>query len=71
MSALYSNINVGKLKVDGKLLDINNNRIYLDELNLSNTTAAIRLGNKQGAEVVKDAAAQEVAPKPRWVTISV
>lgn len=61
VSALYSNINVGKLKVDGKLLDINNNRIYLDELNLSNTTAAIRLGNKQGAEVVKDAAAQEVA----------
>ncbi|HVF97283.1 MAG TPA: hypothetical protein VM871_08190, partial [Flavisolibacter sp.] len=60
VSALYSNINVGKLKVDGQLLDINNNRIYLDELNLSNTTAAIRLGNKQGAQVVKEAAAQEV-----------
>ena len=60
VSALYSKINIGKLKVDGKLLDINNNRVYLDELNLSNTTAAIRLGNRQGAQVVKEEVAQEV-----------
>jgi hypothetical protein len=61
ISALYSNINIGKLKVDGKAFDLQNNRVYLDELNLSNTTAAIRLGNKQGAQVVKEEAAQEVA----------
>ena len=60
VSALYSSINVGKLKVDGKLLDLQNNRVYLDELDLSNTTAAIRLGNRQGAQVVKEEAAQEV-----------
>ncbi|RYF86316.1 MAG: hypothetical protein EON98_04030 [Chitinophagaceae bacterium] len=60
VSALYSKINVGQLKVDGKLLDITHNRVYLDELNLANTTAAIRLGNRPGAEVVKEQAAQQV-----------
>ncbi|HEV7333183.1 MAG TPA: translocation/assembly module TamB domain-containing protein [Flavisolibacter sp.] len=61
VSALYSNINIGKLKADGRLLDLVNNRVYLDELTLANTTAAIRLGKSQGAEVVKEQAAQEVA----------
>lgn len=61
VSALYSSINIGQLKVDGKLLDITNNRVYLDELNLSNTRAAIRLGKSAGAEVVKEEVAQEVA----------
>ena len=60
VSALYSNINIGQLKMDGRLLDINNNRVYLDELALSNTTAAIRLGNRPGAQVVKEEVAQEV-----------
>jgi len=60
VSALYSNINVGRLKVDGKALDLQHNRVYLDELNLSNTTAAIRLGNRPGAQVVKEEVAQEV-----------
>ncbi|HYO20761.1 MAG TPA: translocation/assembly module TamB domain-containing protein [Flavisolibacter sp.] len=61
VSALYSNISIGQLKVDGKLLDLTNNRVYLDELNLKNTTAAIRLGNRPGAQVVKEEVAQEVA----------
>ncbi|HUC83003.1 MAG TPA: hypothetical protein VMR70_18990, partial [Flavisolibacter sp.] len=60
VSALYSNINIGQLKADGKLLDINNNRVYLDELALNNTTAAIRLGNRPGAEVVKKEVTEEV-----------
>ena len=61
VSALYSTINVGQLKVDGRLLDLQNNRIHFDELNLSNTTANVRLGNKPGAQVVKEEVAQEVA----------
>jgi translocation and assembly module TamB len=61
VSALYSTVNIGKLKVDGKLLDLQNNRVYLDELNLSNTIANVRLGNKQGAAVVKEGVSQEVA----------
>ncbi len=60
VSALYANVNVGKLKADGRLLDLNNNRVYLDELSLANTTAAIRLGKSEGAKVVKEQAAQEV-----------
>ncbi|HVF81357.1 MAG TPA: AsmA family protein, partial [Flavisolibacter sp.] len=60
VSALYSNISIGKLKVDGKLLDLSNNKIHLDEIALANTTASIRLGKKQGATVLKEQAAQEV-----------
>ncbi|MDQ6609257.1 MAG: translocation/assembly module TamB domain-containing protein, partial [Bacteroidota bacterium] len=60
VSALYSNFSIGKLKVDGRLLDLPNNKIYLDELDLANTTAAIRLGKQEGAQVVKQQAAQEV-----------
>lgn len=59
VSALYSSINVGKLKVNGKLLDLQQNKIYLDELDLGNTTANVRMGNTQGAQVVKQQAAQE------------
>ncbi|GAA4737778.1 translocation/assembly module TamB domain-containing protein [Flavisolibacter ginsenosidimutans] len=61
VSAMYANINIGKLKVDGKLLDLQHNKIYLDELDLANTTANIRMGAKQGAQVVKQQAKQEVA----------
>lgn len=61
VSALYSNISIGKLIADGKLLDLQNNRVYLDQLSLDNTAAAIRLGKSPGAQVVKQQAAQEVA----------
>lgn len=60
VSALYSTISIGKAKVDGKQLDLQNNRIYLDELSLANTVAAIRLGKSPGAQVVKEQAKQEV-----------
>ncbi|HET7896047.1 MAG TPA: AsmA family protein, partial [Flavisolibacter sp.] len=43
VSALYSQIKIGKLKVDGRLLDINQNKVYLDELDLANTVADVRL----------------------------
>ncbi|WP_121354089.1 translocation/assembly module TamB domain-containing protein [Flavisolibacter nicotianae] len=59
VSALYSTLSIGKAKVDGKLLDLQKNRIYLDELSLANTVAAIRLGKSPGAEVVKQQAKQE------------
>ena len=61
VSSVYSNINIGKLKADGRLLDVENNRVYLDEFSLANTTATIRLGKSLGAKVVKKQAAQEVA----------
>ncbi len=60
VSALYSTVSIGKLKIDGKLLDLQNNKIYLDEIDLANTTASVRLGKQQGAQVVKQQAAQEV-----------
>jgi hypothetical protein len=60
VSSFYANVNIGKLKADGRLLDMENNRVHLDELTLANTTAAVRLGKSQGAKVVKEQAAQEV-----------
>lgn len=60
VSALYSTVSIGKLKVDGKLLDISNNKIHLDEISLANTTASVRMGKTAGATVVKEQAAQEV-----------
>lgn len=60
VSALYSSVNIGKLKVDGKLLDLQHNKVYLDELDLSNTTANVRLGATQGAQVVKQQTGQEI-----------
>ena len=47
VSALYSNVNIGKMKIDGKALDINNNRVYLDELSLASST--VRLPSTFGA----------------------
>jgi hypothetical protein len=61
VSALYSNISIGKAKVDGKMLDLPHNKIYLDELSLANTLAAVRLGKSPGAQVVKQQTKQEVA----------
>ncbi|MDQ3278042.1 MAG: hypothetical protein M3Q06_06935, partial [Bacteroidota bacterium] len=61
VSAFYTTVNIGKMKADGRLLDLQNNRVHLDELSLANTTAAVRLGRSQGARVVKEQAAQEVA----------
>ncbi|MGE5518828.1 MAG: translocation/assembly module TamB domain-containing protein [Candidatus Dadabacteria bacterium] len=53
VSALYSSFNFGTVKLDGKMLDIQHNRLYLDELDLGNSTVNIHFGKKQLAEVTK------------------
>lgn len=60
VSALYSNINVGSLKLNGKLLDLTNNKIYFSELDLGNTAADIRFGKKPMAVVTKQEVNQKV-----------
>lgn len=61
VSALYSAVSIGKAKVDGKLLDLQHNKIYLDELSLANTMAAVRLGKSPAAQATKAGVAQEAA----------
>lgn len=61
VSALYSSVSIGKAKVDSRVLDLNKNRIYLNELALNNTVAVVRLGKSQGAEMVKKETKEEVA----------
>ncbi len=61
VSAFYTAIDLGRLKVDAKLIDFQNQRIYLDELTLDRSVSLIRLGNKPAAEVVAKEIEQEVA----------
>lgn len=61
VSAFYTAIDLGRLKVDAKLIDLQNQRIYLDELALDRSVSLIRLGNKPAAEVVAKEIKQEVA----------
>lgn len=60
VSAFYTIANIGQLKTTEKLLDLQNNKIYLDQLALNNSKFNVRLGNKPAAEVVAKEATQEV-----------
>lgn len=61
VSALYSRIAIGKAKAEGRLLDLEKNKVYLNELSLANTKAVVRLGKSPGAQQAKQQAEQEVA----------
>jgi translocation and assembly module TamB len=61
VSAFYTNLNVGKLKTTQKLIDLQNNKIFLDQLSLVNSKIAIRLGKKEAARVVEKEVKQEIA----------
>lgn len=60
VSAVYSTVNLGKLKAVSRLIDLQNNRIFLDQLLLENSKTAIRLGKKEATKVVKKEVKQEV-----------
>jgi translocation and assembly module TamB len=60
VSALYTNLNLDALELDGKHLDLQNQIIHFDKLRIDNTATAIRLSKKEAAKVVAKEAAQEV-----------
>ncbi|MCU7551069.1 translocation/assembly module TamB domain-containing protein [Chitinophagaceae bacterium LB-8] len=61
ISAFYTLLNIGQLKVDGKKIDLANNAIHLDEIVLNDSKSVIRLGKAPAAKVVKKEVKQEVA----------
>lgn len=60
ISAFYTTFDIGKLKADVRLLDLQNKKIHLDEFILNNSTSIIRLGKTLQAKVVEKEIKQEV-----------
>jgi hypothetical protein len=60
VSAFYTIAHIGGLKTDERLLDLQNNKVTLDELALNRSKIAIRFGKKQQAEIVKQEVKKEV-----------
>src|SRR5260221_1610409 len=60
VSALYTTLDLGSLKVTPNKLDLTNRVIDLDNFSMNNTTAVIRLGKKEGAKIVKKETKQEI-----------
>ena len=60
VSAFYTTMKVGKLFTQGKNFDLQNRKLDLSELQLSNTHAAIRMGNKEQAKVVAQEVKKEI-----------
>jgi hypothetical protein len=60
VSAFYTTFNFGQVKGTEKLIDLQNNKIYFDQVALNNSKIAIRFGKKPEAELVKKQVKQEV-----------
>ncbi|AXY72681.1 translocation/assembly module TamB [Paraflavitalea soli] len=60
VSAFYTNLQLGELTVDMRQLDLTKRIVRLDEVNLNNTTATVRMGKKPAAKVVVKEIKQEV-----------
>src|SRR5205085_558183 len=60
VSAFYTTANIGQLKATERLIDLQNNRIYLDQVGLGNSKFIIRLGKKEAAKVVQKEVNQEI-----------
>jgi len=60
VSAFYTILDLGKLRVDGRELDLQNQRIHLDEIVLNKSKSIIRLGKKAEAKVVEEEIEKEV-----------
>ncbi|MBC7830093.1 MAG: translocation/assembly module TamB [Chitinophagaceae bacterium] len=60
VSAFYTSLNLGDLIVEADKIDMQNKVITLDEIQLNQSTASIRLGKKQAAKEVVKQVAQEV-----------
>jgi hypothetical protein len=68
VSAFYTVLDLGKLKLDARLIDLVNQRVHLDELSLTSTTSMIKLGKKAAAEQVEKAVKKtvEVEQQQGW-----
>jgi translocation and assembly module TamB len=53
VSSFYSTYSIGRIKAEGRNLDLNNNIIDLEHLELTNANTVIRLGRSEGARVAE------------------
>ncbi|MEJ7739058.1 MAG: translocation/assembly module TamB domain-containing protein [Chitinophagaceae bacterium] len=60
VSAFYTSLNLGELVLNVNKLDLPNRVIALQDLQLNNTFAAIRLGKKEAAKIVEKEVEQEI-----------
>lgn len=60
VSAFYTTLNIGQLKTREKLLDLQHNKVFFDQLALNNSKVLIRLGKKAEAKVVEKEVKQEI-----------
>jgi translocation and assembly module TamB len=60
VSAVYATANIGGLRTQQRLLDLQTNQIHLDELALNKSKIAVRFGKKEQAKVVKQEVKKEV-----------
>ena len=69
ISAFYTNLNIGKLKTEGKDFDLEKQVVHLNSLELNNTFAFIGSANRQQAAAVVKQAGQEIkaqATQKNW-----
>jgi translocation and assembly module TamB len=59
VSSFYTTVNLGQLKGEERLIDLQHNRVYFDQLALNNSKFVIRLGETEGAKQVKKEVKQE------------
>lgn len=60
VSAVYTTFNLGQIKGNEKLIDLQNNKVYFEQLALNNSKIAIRFGKKPEAKIIKKEVKQEV-----------
>ena len=60
VSALYTTFNLGHVKGNERLIDLQNNKIFFDQLTMNNSKMVVRFGRKPEAEVTKQAVNQKV-----------
>ncbi len=61
VSAFYTTLNLGQFKANSKLIDLQHNKIYLDQVVLNNSKSVIRLGKKETEKLIEKEISQEIA----------
>lgn len=59
VSALYTQLKLGALRIQPQNIDLSKRIVNLDAFSLNSTMAVLRLGKKEGAEIVKKETQQE------------
>lgn len=60
VSAFYTTLNVGQLKAESKFLDLQNNKIHLNEVLLNNTRSVVRIDKKETEILIEKEISQEL-----------